>query len=306
MKNKVKNYFHNLKNSEVFQNQKLLLTLSLKMLLIVILMFMNDNGYLSIFIPVIAIPGILFEKVRENKFYWLLLSLFACTFYLVLDLFGYVPNHKHIFAYLIIAVTIAMFLKEDKNPLLFLQNQSKIIIGLCFLFASIGKFLAPEFLNGSFFEFTNSSDPRFFGFTSLIGDVDLNLLKQNETNLNALVNTITTTQTYLLNGTENIRSFGLIISYWTIFIEGMIAISFCLPNKFKISKYRNIFLVVFILTTYPIATVTGFAIILTLMGFIQSLNYESKPTNYSLFYLLVFILLPLNYFPFTRLLEFFQ
>ncbi|AIM61434.1 hypothetical protein IX49_13225 [Cellulophaga lytica] len=305
MKNKMKNYFHNLKNAEVFQSQKLLLTLSLKMLLVVILMFMNDNGYLSIFIPVIAIPGILFRKVRENKYYWLSLTIFASTFYLVLDLFGYVPNHKHIFAYLIIAVTIAMFLKDKNNPLLFLQNQSKIIIGLCFLFASIGKFLAPEFLNGSFFEFTNSSDPRFFGFTSLIGNVDVTLLKQNETNLNSLVNTISTTKTYLLNGTEKIHQFGLIISYWTIFIESLIAISFCLPKRFKLSKYRNIFLVVFILTTYPIATVTGFAIILTLMGFIQSLDYESKPTNYSLFYLLVFILLPLNYFPFTRLLELF-
>ncbi|MEK6153506.1 hypothetical protein WIW50_09610 [Flavobacteriaceae bacterium 3-367] len=282
------------------------LSLVLQMLLLIFLIFMYDNGYLSIFIPVIVIPGILFKSVRENPYFWVLLSFLGCTFYLVLDLVGYVPNHKHIFAYVILAVTLAMFLKKQIHPLSFLQTQARYIIGLCFLFATIGKFLAPEFLNGAFFEFTNTSDPRFFGFTSLFGEVDLALLKENEDHLTQLVRTSNPSDFFVLNGAKEISGFGIIISYWTILIEGMIALSFCLPRKTLLSKYRNIFLVIFILTTYPIATVTGFAIILTSLGFIQSLDKNHGLTNFSWFYLFVFVLLPLNYFPFTRILTLFQ
>ncbi|GAA4114353.1 hypothetical protein GCM10022393_13720 [Aquimarina addita] len=285
-------------------NNDSILTLTLQMLLLIFLMYMNDNGYLSIFMPVILIPGILFKVVREHPYYWTLIACMASTFYLVLDLVGYVPNHKHIFAFIIIAVTIAMFLKEKIHPLRFLNTQSRLIIGFCFLFATIGKFMASEFLDGSFFEFTNTTDPRFFGFSSLMGKVDLNLLIENEENLRLLLKTNDPKTSFLVNGVDNIRGFGMLISYWTIFIEGMIAISFCLPRNFLLSKYRNVFLVTFILTTYPIATVTGFAIILTVLGFIQSLE-DHKLTMFSWFYLFVFIFLPLNYFPFARLLALF-
>lgn len=304
MKNKLIKIIKNLKENEDLKGSENLLLLSLTMLLLVFLIFMHDNGYLSIFMPVIIIPGLLIKKLRVNKYFWLLISLMGCTFYLVLDLVGYVPNHKHMFAYASLMVCIAMFIKTDISPLNFISHQSKYIIGLCFLFAVIGKFMAPEFLNGAFFEFTNTSDPRFFGFSSLVGDVDASLLKENEDNFTALLHTNTPTDYLTLNGADDISKFGLVISYWTIFIEGMIAISFCLPSRFLLAKYRNAFLVTFILTTYPIATVTGFAIILTTLGFIQSLN-NNKLSLYSWFYLAVFILLPLNNFPFVRLLELF-
>jgi hypothetical protein len=220
------------------------------------------------------------------------------------DLVGYVPNHKHVFAYVILMITISLFYKSKSETLSFIKNQSKYIIGLIFLFAVIGKFLAPEFLNGAFFEFTNITDPRFFGFTSQIGNVDFNLLKENEHDLKILLNTSSPDMAFLLHSADNMSQVGTILSYWTIFIEGMIAISFCLPSKFLIAKYRNVFLVTFILTTYPIATVSGFAIILTTLGFIQSLN-KNKFSGYSWFYLMVYILLPLNHFPFTRVLTLF-
>lgn len=301
--NKLKTLAGSLNNRFQLNNGDNILNLALLMLLVIFLVYMKDNGYLSIFMPVILIPGLLFSAVRQNKFFWLLVSLMGCTFYLVLDLVGYVPNHKHIFAYVILAVTLSMFIKEKVHPLDFMKHQSKIIIGLCFLFATTGKFMAPEFLNGSFFEFTNTTDPRFFGFSTLIGGVDMHALQQNEANLNAIVNTINPLFSFPVNGVEQIHTWGFLISYWTIFIEGMIAISFCLPSRFLIAKYRNVFLVTFIITTYPIATVTGFAIILTALGFIQSVK-DNKLSLVSYFYLAVYVLLPLNLFPFTRLLAF--
>ncbi|WP_299554778.1 hypothetical protein [Seonamhaeicola sp.] len=264
---------------------------------------MKDNAVLSILMPVIIVPGLLFKAVTLNKYYWLLLSLFSAIPYLILDLVGYVPNHKHIFAYVILAVTIILFLSKEEDILENLRHQSKYIIGLCFLFAVAGKFLAPEFMDGRFFEFTNTADPRFYGFTSFIADVDPLALKANETNIENLMSTTNPNTVFTLNGAQNLHSIGLMISYWTIFIEGMIAISFCLPGSFLLSKYRNIFLIAFVLTTYPIATVYGFAIILTTLGFIQSTTKKNQLTKYSLFYLIVFIFLPLIKIPFIRVLS---
>ncbi len=277
--------------------------LILKMVLIILLVLMKDNAVLSILMPVIVIPGLLFNKVALNKYYWLILSLFSVIPYLILDLVGYVPNHKHIFAYVILAVTIILFLSKEEDILDNLRYQSKYIIGLCFLFAVAGKFLAPEFLDGRFFEFTNTADPRFYGFTSFIADVDPLALKANETNIESLMSTANPNMIFTLNGAENLHTIGMVISYWTIFIEGMIAISFCLPASFLLSKYRNVFLIAFILTTYPIATVYGFAIILTALGFVQSTTKKNQLTKYSLFYLMVFILLPLIQIPFIRVLK---
>ncbi|WP_150935832.1 hypothetical protein [Pseudotamlana haliotis] len=232
------------------------------------------------------------------------MALISAFPYLIFDLDGYVPNHKHIYAYVLVSICLLFFFFKEDEILSKLRDQAKYIIGLCFLFAVIGKFLAPEFLNGGFFEFTNTTDPRFFGFTSYVAGVNPTLLLENAANIDHLLNTNNTTFSFKLNGVENLKTIGLIISYWTIFIEGMIAISFCLPSKFSLSKYRNVFLIAFIITTYPIATVYGFAIILAALGYIQSTK-ENQITKASIFYMLVFIALPLIAIPFVRILGYF-
>jgi hypothetical protein len=292
----------NLKTKYIITNETDLLTLFLKMVVLILLLFMDETTVLLIIVPILTIPGLLINKLILNKYYWVLLALATSIPYLLLDLVGYVPNHKHIFAYLTIAICLTLFISNTSSGIKNLSLQAKYIIGLCFLFAVIGKFLAPEFLNGSFFEFTNTADPRFFGFTSFVGDVDMQSLLSNEANIIKLTSENNPNYIFQLNGVENLKTIGMLISYWTIFIEGMIAISFCLPNRFLVSKYRNVFLIAFIITTYPIATVAGFAIVLTTMGFIQSIK-DNKLTNYSLFYLLVFIILPLIKIPFLRVLN---
>src|SRR5690606_11190826 len=115
----------------------------------------------------------------------------------------------------------------------FLKSQSRIIIGLCFLFATFGKFLAPEFLNSVFFDFTNTTDPRFFGSTAIIGEVDMELLKENETAFTSFLKSNNPNENFVVHGADNIKPFSQFLTYWTILIEGMIAICFLSPSKFK-------------------------------------------------------------------------
>src|SRR5690606_792039 len=128
-------------------------------------------------------------------------------------------NHKHIFAYVSLAVTISLFRygKSSYGQCLdFLKSQSRIIIGFCFLFATIGKFLAPEFLNSFFFDFTNTTDPRFFGSTSIIGDIDMELLKENEKTFVSFLNSNNPYESFKLNGADSIKPFSAFLTYWTI------------------------------------------------------------------------------------------
>lgn len=299
IKTTLPNKFNAFKLGYFINNENELLQIMLKMIVLILLLFMVESTVLTIIIPIFTIPALLINKLVINKYYWLILSIATSIPYLINDLVGYVPNHKHIYAYVCIAVCAVLFMSDKSNKIQNLGTQSKYIIGLCFLFAVAGKFLAPEFLNGAFFEFTNTADPRFFGFTSQIAGVDMKDLLENEAHLNKLTKFNDPNFTFKLKGVENIGTIGLIISYWTILIEGMIAISFCVPQKLFIAKFRNIFLIAFIITTYPIATVPGFAILLTALGFIQSIK-DNKLTNYSLFYLFVFFLLPLIQIPFVR------
>ncbi|MBV6655473.1 MAG: hypothetical protein KI786_17010 [Mameliella sp.] len=276
---------------------KAVLKLFLKMTLVLLLLHMTETVYLKVFMPILVVPGIFIDKLLSNKYYWLFLTLVVSYVYLYLDLTIYVPNHKHMYAYVLIAISASFFLADNKNLLATLREQSRIIIGLCFMFATIGKFLAPEFLNTTFFEFTGSTDGRFFGILSVLG-LDKAELLANQSAFKSVLNSNLPGSTIDLYMGSNMGMIALFLTVWTIFVEGMIAITFLLPKKYALSKYRNFFLAAFIVTTYPIATVAGFGIVLLLLGFLQSMD-DGKVSMFTRFYFLVFIALPIINAPFA-------
>ena len=275
------------------------LKLFLRMTLVLLLLHMEEIVYLKVFMPILLVPGILIDKLLSNKYYWLLLALVVSYVYLFLNLTLYTPNHKHMYAYVLIAIAACFFLAESKNMLSALREQARIIIGLCFLFATIGKFLAPEFLDTTFFQFTSVTDGRFFGILSVLG-IDKTQLLANQSALKAALNSNAPGTSFALYTGSNIGLIALFLTIWTIFVEGMIAITFLLPKKYLLSKYRNWFLGAFIVTTYPIATVAGFGIVLLLLGFLQSMD-DGKVNMFTRFYFLLFLVLPIIDAPFLEI-----
>ena len=61
-----------------------------------------------------------------------------------------------------------------------------------------------------------------------------------------------------------------ILTYFTVVLEGLVALSFLWSVRRGISMYRDIFLIVFCITTYAIATVEGFGWLLIAMGVAQT------------------------------------
>jgi len=276
----------------------------------------NDEAFLIIalriilLVPCIAIPhlfislffpGIIFPKIILSKTYWIFITSIMFIYYVLNNLDDLIANHIHVYVFLMILGTLTVIVRSwNYDWKSFLGISAKWLIGMIFLLATVGKFLAPEFADGSFFEFIAFNDKRFEGFTSVLLGSQSEVLSGNRQVLDALLITNQPENTvYNFKSTSLISSISLYMSYWTVIVEGLIALLFLLPDKLKLSKYRDITLLIFIITTYPIATVPGFAMSLLLLAFVQSYLKNDKSSIYTLLYLFIFLFISVFAFPYS-------
>jgi hypothetical protein len=84
--------------------------------------------------------------------------------------------------------------------------------------------------------------------------------------------------------------FAKAMTWWTLLIESAIAITFLAPRRFALSKLRDAFLLIFLITTYTSATVVGFGWVLAIMGFAQcSGEAQWRRRLYILAFVLIFL-----------------
>lgn len=284
-----------------FYKDEVYLETSLRMILLMLLIFVNDIYMHEILIPVLVLPGLIINKITVNRYYWSFLAFVFSILYLIRGLDGYLPNHKYLYVYLMISVVVVLFAKangEDWKHLF--KKSARWIIGLCFLLATIGKVVSPDFMSGSFFEFTCLTDVRFHGMASVVTGMDLSVLFDGHMRFMQLLNTSHFDAQEVMPSAPTLRAVSLFLAYWTIFLEGMIAICYLVPKRFYLYQIREYFLLAFIFTTYPIATVSGFVTILSILAFIQS-YLSTKSRNFTLLYVIIFLAQPLFRLPFLRI-----
>jgi len=272
----------------------------------VCLFFVTELPLNDIMVPLIFVPGILFRKLAFSKIYIGFITAILVWYYMINGLNDRIPNHKYLYSITSIALFMVLLLRSrnDANWFKVLTFNSKIIIGICFLFATFGKFMAPEFMNGTFFEVKNVLDSRLVGFTSVVTPYSSEQLNIINEEFREMMHTSNPQNHYVEIPPNSIhKSISLFLSYWTVLIEGSIAIAFLLPIAYKISRYRDWLLLTFIITTYPIATVSGFAIILSLLAFIQSFNNSSSGRIFSIIYLLIFLFIPFFQIPYLAVFD---
>ncbi len=277
------------------------LSVSLKMILLTICISVYPRAEHFSFL---FIPGLLISRITFNRYYWLIISSVFSAFCAFFGIKYALDNHVYVFALLLILGTIAVHLHHSEGDWkkAFGFN-ARVMMGLIFLFAGIGKLLAPEFLDGSFFEFFLTTDSRFKGFSHVLLKGQDSILSENGMMLDSLLDTLhPETALFFLKSAPVIEQSSIYMTYWTILIEMLTAILFLMPGRYKLSGYREIPLIIFIVTTYPIATVPGFARSLLTLAFIDNytLNKGRKRILYSLLYLFIFIFTSIFTFPFVQ------
>lgn len=272
-------------------------SLTSRMSLILVLLYTNDYWYLKIPIVLLISASIIFEGISNNNNFWLgiLVVLTSAN----LNNWYSIDNHQYLITYWCFALYLSS-LSDDPDKTL--ARNSRLLIGLTFLFATFWKLISSDFLDGSFFYFTLLTDQRFADITTYVGSLNRDRLIQNYQAMRQVLAYDSQIYGVQLQNNSQVLVIAKIITYWSILIEGLVAAGFLLPLTSVLGKWRNFLLILFVITTYAIAPVVGFGSVLIIMGFAQSAS-ESKKTR--LAYILTFFLLQIYTLPRIAIIDFF-
>ena len=216
---------------------------------------------------VFAALGLLIPGQLRSKFIWLPLA-FLTGLRVFLD-WPLPDNHAYLLFYWCLAVTIALFSRDSERCLAF---NGKFMIGLAFAFALLWKaLLSGDFMDGRFFSITMLTDPRFEAFTGSLLSLDdyemdsLTLFVEQH-----IDGELPAQGLDIPSLPSKLHLVSEILTYWTVLIEGAVAILFLIPSRAAVSRLRDAFLILFCITTYSVATVEGFGWLLIAMGVSQS------------------------------------
>ncbi|MBI3800620.1 MAG: hypothetical protein HY268_27035 [Deltaproteobacteria bacterium] len=238
--------------------------LALRLTLLEILLRPIGNWFLQpIFLGIAALGVALPRQIR-----WLPLwiALFVLAALRVLLNWPMADNHAYLLCYWCLAVSLALV---SRDPPLCLALNGRLLIGWAFAFATLWKVLSPDYLDGRFFRVTLLTDQRLAGFVQLVGGLTPDVLESLREVLTQHVDG--QAFTVLTTPAEPTRFLWLAhgMTWWTVILEGAIAVAFLWFVNQGISKVRDVLLITFCVTTYAVTPVEGFGWLLIAMGVAQ-------------------------------------
>ena len=231
----------------------------------------------------LALAMLLYSPLVRQRWIWLAMSL--CLVFNNLWHWSNLVNHEYLYTYWVLVCTLAIWSSTPKQVL---RWNARWLIGLCFLFATLWKFLGGEYLDGSFLHLTFLLDSRLAMGAVLFGGLDLTTLADNRQLFETMQASAAVMDPQQLATTPRMAAVSLVLSYWTILIEGLVAASFLLTVPRWLYQKRDWLLFIFVTTTYAVIPVLGFGALLMVMGLIQT-----KSSFIARLYLGLLILMPL-------------
>lgn len=211
-----------------------------------------------------CIAMLLSMSLLQRSAIWLLMFAIGIIF-LTLDRGG-IDNHKYLMTYWVLALGLCL---DEPNREKLIAFNGRLLIGLVFGFATFWKFYTGEFTDGSFFYWTYLEDSRFHPMAQIVGAVPLESLHLNF-DLLRIFNLFPGPDMKLVAASSpRMPAVAFATSYWTLLIEGLIALLFLLSSWKRLEGLRDIVLLAFAVTTYPIAPVDRFGILIVILGFAQ-------------------------------------
>ena len=184
----------------------------------------------------------------------------------VLSAWYQVDNHDYLAFYWALAIALAVATRQPRA----IAVNGRLLIGLCFLFATLWKgFLSDSYVDGGFFHHTFLRDVRFARMGALSGGMDESLFEENAEVMDNQLRSPERPETLALHTTAQLGHLARLATWYTLIIEGAIAVMFLWPGGL-FHRARDAVLLVFTWSTYAVAPVPGFGGVLMLMGMAQS------------------------------------
>jgi len=221
-------------------------------------------------------------KLSRNRWLWLIVfvgfSIYTARYWYNID------NHKYLINYWVGACFISTLFKDRIQ---ILKINAHLLIVLTFIFALFWKLTSPDFLNGDFMQYNLLTDSRMqYINTALVGItpeqfLDKKLLMQYLSIAPNLETKVT------LDSAPRLHVVALVLTYLTLAIEMMVLFTFSLKRFPVFQKIKDYSLQFFILTLYPLIPVTGFGLILSILGMAQLDQGEKKKFGLYFFAIIV-------------------
>lgn len=217
--------------------------------------------YIQVPMTVVCIAGFLLCSLYRSATYWVLLTgvmIWGNT----VDWYE-IDNHKYLMTYWCLAICCVL---RHPDPAGSLALNARLLIGLCFTFATLWKLLAPDYLSGSFFQATLLTDRRFRSVAEFVGGVPSSMLDWNQLMVGQLGRGAGIFDEVPLQSSPRLPALANGLTAWTFTIELLLAAAFLAPLRSRLSAWRNPLLLVFGVTTYAVANVVGYGWLLMAMG----------------------------------------
>lgn len=215
----------------------------------------------------IALLGVAFRSVRVSPYYWLLCAaLWSAT---VVATWTWAGNHKYLVAYWCLTLAVCRTLPEARDRVAALGNAGRHLLGLAMGVAVIAKLLSTSYVSGDFFAFELLHFSLFHHLSVLVAgcqsiDLEQNRLLVESMELASVAPPVNEVQ---LNSCPGIAWFAPFMTWWTVGIEGALAVCFLYPRRSRrLDLVSHVLFVVFVVTTYTVATVVWFAWTLCLLA----------------------------------------
>jgi hypothetical protein len=232
-----------------------------------VMLLLRTPSQATILLTALVILGLLARQhTTQTRWYWVVLFAVFLTSplarpWLELD------NHHFLLVYWMAALAVTRFASRPDYSLAIV---ARLLIGLAFAFAVTWKIMAPEFLDGSFFEFTFGTDNRLHDVATSVGLAEEGAAQDNRRTINSWRTASSEPSAGTLEIHDRIASISAPLAWLTVIFEGAVAITFLAPLPERWRWLRDATLIGFIIATYPLAPVLGFGWLLICMGAMQS------------------------------------
>lgn len=269
-----------------------------RLTLVLLLLHSGYFWYLKVPMTFICAAAILYRTLYRSPWFWLFVSatLAWANFYNWFQ----VDNHKYLMLYWTIALHCAM---GSKDPEATLRVNARWLIAGCMFFATFWKAISPDYLDGSFFEYSILLDSRFEEVAEKIGGLSEETNHSNRLLAGKLMGDRIETTSVTLASSFNVAVFGAAMTWFGILLEGLIALCFIAPNRSFLARWRDASLLSFIVITYALATVIGFGWLLSIMGFAHCAEAKRKTRS---FFVASFFLIQIYLIPKSWILQIFE
>ncbi len=254
----------------------------LRMSLLLALLAAAPKGQVATAFHCLVLLALFFPKLGQHRDFWLALT--SLQSFAIFYTWGSSDNHKYLIAYWFFTLYLALLSSKGNKDFFkdFCASSARYLIAGAMLFAALAKIIHPEYVNGDFFRVTLLTDGRFQVFTSLLTDLDKSILEENYSTMKLMRNSAISEMS--LQGLKEVNFWALFLTWWTILIEVIIGLLFLWNKK---PLWGHLFLITFMITTYSVATVTGFSLILCCLAYAHCQS-QTLPRKIALFYPIFF------------------